>query len=191
MADPACLQPDNGGNLMMKKMVAAMTAVMMCTAAGTCAFAQDSEGHAGKRHGRGAGHRMHHDDFGDPARMLEMMTRHLDLDDTQAQRVSNILEAAKPQIESLRERGQAARKAMHDLDVDDPGYGDQLQQLSTEIGALTSEATLLHGSVRADVFEVLTPEQRARAAEGRKGMRDHFRHEGFSRRHGPDSSQPE
>ncbi len=176
---------------MMKKSVAAMTAAMMCTAAGTYAFAQDSEGDDGKRHGRGAGHRMHHDEFGDPARMLEMMTRHLDLDDTQSQRISNVLEAAKPQIDSLRERGQAARKAMHELDVEDPGYGDKLQQLSLEIGELTSEATLLHGSVRADVFAELTPEQRERAAEGRREMRDHFRREGFSRRHGSESESSE
>lgn len=178
---------------MMKRIVAATTAAMLCTAAGNCAFAQDSAGSDGKRHGRGGAHRMHHDEFGDPARMLEMMTRHLDLDDTQSQKIGNILEAAKPQIESLRERGQAARKAMHELDVDDQDYGVKLQQLSMEIGEVTSEATLLHGSIRADVFAELTPEQRERAAQGRRGMRDHFRHGGFSRRHGSESesSQPE
>ena len=113
---------------MMKKIVAATTAEMLCTAAGASAFAQDSDGGDGKRHGRGGAHRMHHDEFGDPARMLEMMTRHLDLDDTQSQKIGNILEAAKPQIEALRERGQATRKAMHELDVDDPDYGVNLQQ---------------------------------------------------------------
>lgn len=176
---------------MKRSIVAAMTAALMCTAAGTCAFAQDSEGRDGKYHGRGAGQRMHHDGFGDPARMLEMMTRHLDLDDAQSQRISNILEAAKPQIDALRERGQATRKAMHDLDVNDPAYGDKLQQLSIEIGALTSEATLLHGTVRADVFAELTPEQRELAAEGRRGKRGHGRHGGFFRRHGPESESSE
>lgn len=172
---------------MMKKIVALTTAAMLLTAAGSCAFAQDSSGHDGKRHGHGAGHRMNHEEFGDPARMLEMMTRHLDLDDTQSQTISNILEAAKPQIDALRERGQAARKAMHELDVDDPDYGSKLQQLSTEIGAVASEATLLHGQLRADIFAELTPEQRAQAAEGREGMRDRFRHEGSRRWHSSES----
>lgn len=172
---------------MMKKIVAATTAAMMFTAAGTCAFAQDSADNDGKRHGRGPGHRMQHDDFGDPTRMLEMMTRHLDLDDGQAQSIGNILEAAKPQINALRERGQAARQAMHELDVDDPDYGTRLQQLSMEVGEVTSEATLLHGSLRAEVFAQLTPEQRERAAEGRRGMRRQFRHGGFSREHGSES----
>jgi len=178
LADPPKVQPDTGGNLMMKNIVAAMTALMLCTAAGTCAFAQDSEEHDGKRHMRGPGQRMHHDEFGDPARMLERMTRHLDLDDIQSQTIGNILEAARPEIDALRERAQTTREAMHELDVDDPDYGSNLQRLSTEIGALTSEATLLHGRLRADVFAELTPEQRERAAEGRGRMHHRFRHGG-------------
>jgi Spy/CpxP family protein refolding chaperone len=163
---------------MMKKIMAAITAVMMCTAAGTYAFAQDSEAHDGKRHMRGARHHMQHDGFGDPARMLERMTRHLDLDDTQTQTIGNIIETAKPEIDALRERAQATREAMHELDVDAPDYGSNLQNLSTQIGALTAEATLLHGRLRADVFAELTPEQRERAAEGRDRMRNRFRHGG-------------
>jgi Spy/CpxP family protein refolding chaperone len=154
-------------------------------------MAQDSEAHDGKRHGHGSGYRMHHGEFGDPARMLEMMTRHLDLDDAQTQAISNIFLAAEPEIDALRERGQAARKAMHVLDVDDPDYGSKLQQLSTEIGVVTSEATLLHGRLRAEVLAQLTPEQREHAAEGRRGMRDHFRRGGFFRRHGPGSESTE
>ena len=64
---------------------------------------------------------------------------------------------------------------MHSLDVNDPDYGSNLQNLSVEIGALTSEATLLHGRLRADVYAELTPEQRERAAAGRNGMRRGFR----------------
>ncbi len=172
---------------MTSKFVAMATAVMMCTAAGTVAFAQDSEGHDGKRHMRGAGHRMNHHQFGDPARMLARMTRHLELDETQSQTISNILEAAKPEIDALRERVQANRNAMHELDVDTSDYGAKLQNLSTEIGALTAEATLLHGRLRADVFAELTPEQRERAAAGRGRMHDRFRHGDFD---DPESESP-
>ena len=178
---------------MMKKFLAATTAAIICTAAGTCAFAQDAEGHDGKRQMRSAGHRMNHDEFGDPARLVDMMTRHLELDDTQSQTIGNILEAAKPEIDALRERAKVSRKAMHELDVNDPDYGSNLQNLSTEIGALTSEATLVHGRLRADGWAELTPAQRERAADGRGRMRDRFRHGGFDRHHGKDSesTQPE
>lgn len=176
---------------MIKKIVAATTAAMLFSTAGTWALAQDTGDDDGKREWRGPGHRMHHDEFGDPARMLEMMTRHLDLDESQTQTIGNIFSAAKPQIDALRERGKAARKAMHELDVDDPDYGARLQTLSMEVGAVTSEATLLHGSLRADVFAQLTPEQRELAAEGRRGMRRHSRHGGFFRRHGSDTESSE
>lgn len=178
---------------MIKKILAATTAAMMCTAAGTNAFAQESDEHEGNSHMRGIGHRMNHDDFGDPERMLKKMTRHLDLDETQTQNIENIMTAAKPEIDALRERAQATRKAMHDLDVSDPGYGTDLQNLSTQIGALTAEATLLHGRLRADVLAQLTDEQRERAAEGRRKMSDRFGHGGFRRRHGHlfDSSESE
>lgn len=174
---------------MINKFVSIATAVMMCTAAGTYAFAQDSEGQEGKRHMRGASHRMHHDGFGDPTRMLEMMIRHLELDDDQSQTIGDILEAAKPDIDALRERLQAARKAMHELDLSDSGYEANLQTLSTDIGALSAEAALLHGRLRAGVFAELTPEQRERAAEGRGRMRDRFRHGGG--RHAPESASTE
>ncbi len=173
---------------MMKKILAATTAAMMCTAAGTDAFAQDTEGHDGNRHRHGAGHRMNNDAFGDPSRMLEMMTRHLDLDDTQSQKISNILDAAKPEINALRERAQATREAMHELDVSDSAYGSNLQNLSTEIGALTAEATLLHGRVRADIFAELTPEQRELAADSRNRMGGRF---GRHRRHVAESDATE
>lgn len=174
---------------MINKFVTMATAVMMCTAAGTYALAQDSEGNDGKRHMRGASHRMHHDGFGNPARMLDMMIRHLELDDTQTRTIGNILEAAKPEIDALRERVQATRKALYELDVSDPGYGADLQNLSTDIGALSAEAALVQGMLRADVFAELTPEQRERAAEGRSRMRDRFRHGGG--RHAPETDSSE
>lgn len=175
---------------MMRKFVAATTAAMLCTAAGNCAFAQDAGGHEGRRHS-GAGPRMHHDEFGDPAHMLEMLTRHLDLDEAQTQTIGNIIESAKPEIDALRERGKETRQAMHELDVNDPDYYTKLNNLSAEIGSLTSEATLLHGRLRAEVFAQLTPEQQALAAEGRKHMRERFRQRGFRRWHGEDSESPD
>lgn len=175
---------------MMKNLVAATTAAMLCTAAGNCAFAGDADGHEGRRH-RGAGHGMHHDEFGDPARMLKMMTRHLDLDEAQTQTIGGILESASPEIDALREQARAARKAMHELDVNDPNYSTNLDKLSAEIGRLTSEATLLHGRLRAEIFAQLTPEQQELAAEGRRHKRERFRHRGSRRWHGREPESPD
>jgi len=160
---------------MKTKYLAAATAAVVLMSVATDGFVQEVEKQDGARHTRGAGHGMHRDAFGDPQRMVEMMTRHLDLDAAQSQSMANILAAAKPEIDALRERAKAGRESLRSLDVDEPDYGTRLQNQATEIGALTSEATLLHGRLRADVYAVLTPEQRAQASAGRSGMREHFR----------------
>ena len=160
---------------MMKKFLAATTAAVICTVAVPYANAQDADAHEGRHQMRGAGHRMNHDEFGDPDRLAKIMTRHLDLNETQSKTIGNILVAAKPEVDALRQRAEESRSAMQALDVDDPDYGINLQNLSTQIGALTSEATLLHGRLRADVYAQLTQEQRTRATAGHGGMRGGFR----------------
>ena len=65
--------------------------------------------HAGFGPGPGFG-------FGGPELMLEHMADHLDLDDAQRDAVQNILEAAKPEIDSLREQFRANRDALQALE---------------------------------------------------------------------------
>ena len=83
-----------------------------------------------------------------PEEMLSRMTEMLDLDENQSQSIRNIVDAAKPQFDSLRERSRANRDALRDLDINDPDYNAKLQNLSAESGQLASEMTLLHGQVR-------------------------------------------
>jgi Spy/CpxP family protein refolding chaperone len=108
----------------------------------------------------------------DPARMIERMTKHLDLDETQQQTVSNIIEAARPEFESLRERASVNRTAMRELVTTDPDYSAKLSNLAVENGELMAEGTILFGRVRAELSAELTDEQRAtleaRMAKGRE-----------------------
>ena len=94
----------------------------------------------------------------------------------------NILAAAKPEMEALRDRARAGRTSMESLDVNDPDYGSKLQNASTEIGALASEAALLYGRLRADVYAVLTPAQQAEADQAKGELKERFRRH---RQHGP------
>jgi len=112
-------------------------------------------GHRGDRHGSpGMG------GFGpDPVFIVERLARHLDLDETQENRVSNILDAARPEFDALRDRGRSARENMKNLDPSDPDYSAALDNLAQESGDIMTEAALLFGRVRAEVHAVLTPEQ--------------------------------
>ena len=126
-----------------------------------------SWGHRGG-HGPGAA-------FRDPAKMIERMARHLDLDETQQQTINNIVEAARPEFETLREQARENRTAMRELETTDPDYSAKLNNLAVQNGELMASGTILFGRVRAELAAELTEEQRAkleaRMQEGRKRFR--------------------
>lgn len=109
--------------------------------------------------------------FRDPTRMVKGLARYLDLDETQEQALNNVVDAAKPEFETLRERARTNFTAMRELATDDPDYSAKLSNLAIENGELVTQGTLLMGRVRAEVNAELTDEQRAqldaRISEGR------------------------
>lgn len=122
--------------------------------ASSLVIAEGSGGHHGMR---GA--------FGDSERMVEHMTRQLDLDDTQAQSVRNIVDAAAPEMTSLRERTRENHEQIRALDSNQADYDAALANLARTSGELATEATLLHGRLRAELNAVLTAEQQQKLAE--------------------------
>ena len=78
--------------------LAAVTATVLLLAFASSAVAE-----------RGPEHRPH---FGMPGFFIERMAERLDLDETQRQEIENILLAAKPEFEALRDRVQAEVEAV-------------------------------------------------------------------------------
>lgn len=160
--------------MLYRTLVTTGVVVMLGLAALTLADAS-AEGHPGGR-GPHAGDFAH---FGDPARMVDRMARHLDLSDSQRQNLENVIAAARPQMDDLRDRARQTFEAIRSLDVDDPDYHARLNNLAAEAGELATSATLLMGGLRADVSRELTEEQRAELAtfmeqkhERMRGRRD-------------------
>ena len=109
-----------------------------------------------------------------PGLMLEHMADPLDLDDAQRESVRNILEAAKPEIEALREQFRANREALDALDASDSAYSAELNNLAISNGQLATEGTLLFTRIRTEVHAVLTEEQREKLARSKERMRQAF-----------------
>ncbi|MDJ0909169.1 MAG: Spy/CpxP family protein refolding chaperone [Woeseiaceae bacterium] len=105
--------------------------------------------------------------FGGPEMMLEHMADHLDLNDTQRATVQNILEAARPEFQALREQARANREALRALDVGDPAVND----IAISNGELATQGTLLAHRVRNEVRAVLTDEQIEKLERSRDRMR--------------------
>lgn len=157
---------------------AALIALALSATASAAEEVDDADGarHEHRGHHRGPGR-----EFGDPTEMLRRMAEHLDLDATQSDSINNIMEAARPEVQTLRDRIRANKKALHALDVDDADYGAKLQNLSAESGELAAEMALLRGRIRSDVHAVLTPEQQRQLADRAQRLRERG-HDGSRRR---------
>jgi Spy/CpxP family protein refolding chaperone len=91
-----------------------------------------------------------------------------DLTDAQREQVRSIQERHAQQIEPLAERARNAREAVHAAVLS--GNTANLQALSIEVGNAETELTFAQAQVQAEIFQVLTPEQRQRIAEAQKQM---------------------
>lgn len=123
-----------------------------------------------------AEHRQHArgDRRNNPERMLARMQRILDLTELQTQNIENVILAAQPQIEALREASRSNRQALRALDNSSPDYAERLAEVADEKGRLTSRKTQIFGNLRADIEALLTDEQRAElktAMDRRDGFR--------------------
>jgi Spy/CpxP family protein refolding chaperone len=173
------MMPNRGKN-MIRKISTTLTMVMMLTAIGFSAAAKQHPESGGDRERHRGHERMRGDFSADPAHMVEMMNRHLDLDEIQSQTISNILQAVKPEGDSLRERSRINHEALRALDVNDGNYDATLLNLSVQSGELAAERTRLRGRVRGEIHAVLTVEQQQKMADrvGRMESRRHHRAEG-------------
>lgn len=162
--------------MMKKHLITALSVALVAAATGTTMAAQPGAHDGHDRHDRKFRfHRGGHHDAADAQDMVRHLARKLELDATQQQEIDNILSAAKPQLDALRERAEANRKAMHELDVSDSSHEAKLNSLAAEKGAIVSEQAVLHGRLKADIHAVLTPGQRQELAEKSGKLRNRFR----------------
>ena len=103
--------------------------------------------------------------MGGPLMFREVMR---DLTDAQREQVKAIHERHAERIRPLAERVHAAREAINNA-VQSGNQGN-LQALSIEVGNAETELTFAQAQVQAEIFNVLTAEQKQKIAERRKQM---------------------
>ncbi len=110
-----------------------------------------SEGH-GKRGKRGGG------DKG-------MMFRGLDLTDAQKEQMKAIRQASFEGSKSLREQMKASHDQLKAATKDGAFNESQVQAIAQQQGALHAQMIVGREKVKSQMFAILTPEQKAKAAE--------------------------
>jgi Spy/CpxP family protein refolding chaperone len=150
----------------MKMNKTALLAVIATALLAASAYADGERGRPGPGgHIGGPGFGMHV-----PEMMIERMAEYLDLDDAQRDSLDNIMSAAKPELQALREQLRANHEALRDLDVNDA----EIQNIAISNGELATQGTLLLTRIRTEIDAVLTDEQRTRLAEAKERRKERF-----------------
>ena len=128
----------------------------------------------GKGHGDclgGQHHMMHHFE-GDS--YIESMAQRLDLNDEQLTRIRAIVDEKRPQMRELKDTLNAGRKQLHALVDEGTASDDEVRPIAEAQGATMAELIVLRMTMKSDIHQVLTEEQRTqleqmRAKHGRRG----------------------
>ena len=158
----------------MKKIILAIIAVAVVATGAIFVIAQ-------KRANVGGGHGFGHG-RGD---RMGMALRGLDLTDEQKAKVKEIMEANKTTFEPTMQSMKENRAKLHDLSKDGTFDQAQVEALAKEQGNLVARSIVQKESVKAQVFAILTDEQKAKAAEMRTKFGERMKgHKGFGGKHG-------
>jgi periplasmic protein CpxP/Spy len=94
----------------------------------------------------------------------------LNLTDAQQKQVQAVLESYKSEQQSIRDRMQAAGKALNDAIAADPFDEAVIRAKAADQAAVEADSAVLQAKVRAAVYALLTPEQKQNMKELRDRM---------------------
>ena len=93
------------------------------------------------------------------------MLRQLDLTDAQKQQIGGVMQSHAAELKSLGDRMAQARQALGkavNADTIDEGA---IRDASTAVGAVEADMAVARAHIRAEVLQVLTPDQQAKAKQ--------------------------
>lgn len=142
----------------MKKFLVAILSVILIAAGAIFIFAQDNS--ADKDGKRGFGKRGGHHRGG-----MERIFRALDLTDEQKAQMKAIRQASKDSTKPIREQMKANRQKLQTLSESGTFDEAQVRAIAAEQGNLSAQLIVEKEKVKSQIFNLLTPEQKAKAAE--------------------------
>ncbi|MDQ2746471.1 MAG: Spy/CpxP family protein refolding chaperone [Acidobacteriota bacterium] len=157
----------------MKKIIIGFTVFTLVAISTIFAVAQKNGGAEWQGKRGGHHHRGHRGGFG-------MMAEKLGLTDAQKAQVKDIMEAGKAKTQPLREARKANRQKMDAATADGQFDEAQVTAIAQEQAMISAQMIVEKERVKAQMFQVLTAEQKAQMAQLKDQMKEHFQ----NRRHG-------
>jgi Spy/CpxP family protein refolding chaperone len=109
-----------------------------------------------------------------PLGRMRLVAARLGLTDAQNQQVQTIAQSHRDEWKALADRAVAAHKALNDAVTADVTDEAAIRQRSAEAAAVQADIAVARAHARAEMFQVLTPDQQAQAKTMRKRMAERF-----------------
>jgi Spy/CpxP family protein refolding chaperone len=114
--------------------------------------------------------------FGGPGRgMLPMLGQRLGLSDAQKDQIRNIAGSHKDEWKALADRGRTAHEALNDAVTADAVDEALIRSRSAEAAVVDAEIAVARARAHAEVFQLLTAEQKAQAKTMRTEMKSRMK----------------
>lgn len=160
---------------MKKKVIFAIVAAALLITGTIFVVAQKAMRHDGQGYGHGRGL---HGGMG-------MFLRGLDLTDEQKTKVKEIMDGSKAAVEPLMQQMKDNHIKIADLGKDGKYDQSQVEAIAAEQGNLTAKLIVEKGKAKAQVFAILTDEQKTKAEEMRARFGERMKNgKGFGGKHG-------
>lgn len=99
-----------------------------------------------------------------------MIASRLNLTDAQEEQVKNILNSHRDQLKALGDRAMEAQQALHAAVTADALDEGLIRARAADRATVEADLAVAHAQIHAEVFRILTPEQRAQAKEMQSNM---------------------
>ena len=100
---------------------------------------------------------------GGPMGMLPMLARELNLTDAQKAQIKTIADSHRDEWKALGDRARTAHEALQQAVTADAVDEGLIRQRSAEVAAVEADMNVARARTHAEVFQLLTPEQKTQA----------------------------
>ncbi|HEY0459404.1 MAG TPA: Spy/CpxP family protein refolding chaperone [Pyrinomonadaceae bacterium] len=122
-------------------------------------------------------------------RGFERIAEKLNLSDEQQTQVKTILEDSKTRVKPLTDSLRESRKQAETLGIDGTFNEEQVNQIANSQSETMKQLFVEKEKTKAQIFAVLTPEQRAEAAKMKDQFKERFK-DGFEKRRAGKQNAP-
>ncbi len=119
-----------------------------------------------------------------PMGLAGLPLRELGLSSSQQEQVRSIMQSNGVEMRALGEKVRKAHEALAAAVAADSFDESAIRARSSELAAVEVEAAVARGRLHSEIFQILTPEQQAKAKALRTKMREHRERTGPPRRPG-------